>query len=78
MSNKPKGERMSKIEINLTIEQIAESISQLSEEHQRKLAALVLQDRSLEPFVEELEDSLICERAAEEAEPFSPGDLTQT
>ena len=69
---------MLKIEIVLTVEQIAESIRQLSDQDQRKLAALVLQDRDLEAFVEELEDSLACERAIEEgpAEPFSPDELT--
>jgi hypothetical protein len=49
---------MRKIEIVLTVEQIAESIRQLSDQDQRKLAAMVLQDRNLEAFVEELEDSL--------------------
>jgi hypothetical protein len=36
---------------------------------------VVLQDRKLEPFVEELEDQLSSERAAEDPEeliPFSP------
>jgi hypothetical protein len=45
---------MRKIEIVLTVEQIAESIRQLSDQDQRKLAAMVLQDRNLEAFVEEL------------------------
>jgi hypothetical protein len=69
---------MRKIEIVLTVEQIAESIRQLSDQDQRKLAAMVLQDRNLEAFVEELEDSLACERALEEgpAEPLSPEELT--
>lgn len=72
------GEVMPKIEITLTIEHIVDSIRQLSAQDQRKLAALVLQDRNLEAFVEELEDSLACERAAEDgpAEPFSPEELT--
>ena len=39
---------------------------QLSEDDQRSLAALVLEDRKLEAFVEELEDHLSCERATEE------------
>jgi hypothetical protein len=38
---------MRKIEIVLTVEQIAESIRQLSDQDQRKLAAMVLQDRNL-------------------------------
>ncbi|MBI4483388.1 MAG: hypothetical protein HY652_10915 [Acidobacteria bacterium] len=69
---------MPKIEITLTVEQIAEGVRQLSEGDQRKLAALLLQDRQLEPFVEELEDSLACEKAAEEgpAGPFTPDELT--
>lgn len=68
---------MPKIDIVLNVEQIVENIRQLSEEDQRKLAASVLQDRNLEPFVEELEDMLACERAAEEgpAAPFSPEEL---
>jgi hypothetical protein len=66
------------IEIVLTVEQIAESIRQLSDQDQRKLAAIVLQDRNLEAFVEELEDSLACESATDEgpAGPFSPEELT--
>ena len=63
---------------SLKVKQIAENIRRLSEEDQRKLAALVLQDRGLEAFVEELEDSLACEKALEEgpAEPFTAEELT--
>jgi hypothetical protein len=61
-----------------TVKQIAETIRRLSEQDQRELAALVLQDPNLEAFIEELEDNLACERAAEEgpAEPFVPEELT--
>jgi len=38
----------------------------LSEDEQRALAAVVLEDQKLEAFVEELEDQLSCERATEE------------
>jgi len=63
---------------SLKLKHIAENIRRLSEEDQRKLAALVLQDRGLEAFVEELEDSLACEKALEEgpAEPFTTEELT--
>jgi hypothetical protein len=57
---------MPKIDIVLNVEQIVENIRQLSEEDQRNLAASVLRDRALEPFVEELEDNLICERRQNE------------
>ena len=64
---------MTLVKDRISVEQVAESIGVLSEKDQRQLAALVLRDRKLEPFVEELEDSLACERAAEEngAEPFA-------
>ena len=49
-----------------TIENIVGKMQQLSDEDQRTLAAMVLKDRKLEAFVEELEDQLSCERATEE------------
>ncbi len=68
---------MTKIEIALTVEQIAESIGQLPEPDQRRLAALLLHEQKVEPFIEELDDSLSCEKASEEdrAEPFTPEEL---
>lgn len=65
---------MAKLEIALTLEQILDNLHQLSSQEQRTLAAAVLNDRRLEAFVEELEDQLACERAANEGsiEPFSP------
>jgi len=52
-----------------TIESIVDEMHQLSEDEQRALAAVVLEDQKLEPFVEELEDHLSCERAAAEGSP---------
>lgn len=70
---------MTKLETALNLEQILESMRQLSEQEQRALAATVLTDPTMESFVEELDDNLSCERAANEGppEPFSPGELTQ-
>ena len=46
---------------------------ELSEEEQRSLAGVVLQDRKLEAFVEELDDHLSCETEAEGSlELFTP------
>jgi hypothetical protein len=63
---------MSRVNTVQSIETIVDEMHQLSEDELRALAAAVLQDRKLEPFVEELEDHLMCEAAAEEgsAEPF--------
>ena len=60
---------MSRVETAQSIDNIVEEMHQLSEDEQRSLAVLVLQDRKLEPFVEELEDHLMCERAYEEGSP---------
>ena len=49
-----------------SVESIVAEMQQLSEDEQRALAAAVLKDRSLEPFIEELEDQLSCERAVAE------------
>lgn len=70
---------MLKIKTALTVEQIVESIGRLSEDDQRRLAALALENRALEAFIEELEDILACERAAEESpvEPFTAEELTR-
>jgi len=64
---------MAKLEIPLTLEQILDNMHQLSDQEQRILAAAVLNDRRLEAFVEELDDQLDSEKAAEEGspEPFS-------
>jgi hypothetical protein len=57
---------MSKVNTLTTIENIVHKMQQLSETEQRALAAVVLEDRKLEAFVEELEDHLSCEKATEE------------
>ena len=55
------------------IESIVAQMHELSEQEQRSLAGTVLQDRKLEAFVEELDDHLSCERAAEGSlELFTP------
>lgn len=70
---------MSKVETALNVEQILEGMRQLSDEEKRALASTVLSDPTLEAFVEELDDSLTCERAVNEGppEPFHPDELTQ-
>ncbi len=63
---------MSRVETASIIENIIAGMHQLSEGEQRALAGAILKDRQLEAFVEELEDHLSCEKAAEEgsAKPF--------
>lgn len=70
---------MAKLETALSLEQILEGMRQLSDQEKRALASVVLSDPSLEAFVEEVDDALTSERAANEgpAEPFSPDELTQ-
>ena len=70
---------MAKLEIALSLEQILEGMRQLNGEEQRALAASVLSDPKLEAFVEELDDDLMCERAANEGppEPFVADELTK-
>ena len=65
---------MIKVETAPNVENLVAEMRQLSEAEQRALASAVLQERSLEPFVEELEDHLTCERSSAEgsAEPFRP------
>ena len=55
------------------IESLIAELHQLSEDEQRALAGVILEDRKLEAFVEELDDHLSCEKAVEEgsAELFS-------
>jgi hypothetical protein len=60
---------MSRVNTVQSIEIIVDEMHQLSEDELRALAAAVLQDRKLEAFVEELEDHLMCESAAEEGSP---------
>ena len=60
---------MSRVNIVQSIETIIDELHQLSEDELRALAAVVLDDRKLEAFVEELEDHLMCETAAEEGSP---------
>jgi hypothetical protein len=63
---------MDRTQIAPTLEEILENMRELSDKEQRQLAASVAADRKLEPFVEELEDTVASERASEEgaAEPF--------
>ena len=70
---------MAKLKSGLSLEQIIEGIRELSEQEQRVLASAVLADPSVESFVEELDDNLSCERAAEEgpAEPFTTDKLSE-
>ena len=57
---------MSRVKAAPSIQNIIDEMHQLSDNEQRTLAGAVLQDRKLEPFVEELEDHLRCESATEE------------
>ena len=57
---------MLKVGTTSSIENLVAEMRQLSEEEQRALAGVVLQERKLEAFVEELEDHLSCERAEAE------------
>lgn len=70
---------MAKLETALSLEQTLEGMRQLSDDEKRALASIVLSDPSLEAFVEELDDNLMCERAINDAppEPFSPDELIQ-
>jgi len=69
---------MAKLETALSLDQILEGMRQLSDEEKRALASTVLSDPNLEAFVEELDDSLTCERADNDGppEPFSSHELT--
>ena len=57
---------MSKVKSAPSIQSIVDEMQELSEKDQRALAGVVLKERKLEAFVEELEDQLSCERAEEE------------
>ena len=57
---------MSRVRTAPTIQNIIEDMHGLSEGDQRALDAAIIDDRKLEAFVEELEDHLGCEAAAEE------------
>jgi hypothetical protein len=57
---------MSKVNTLTAVENIVQKMHELSEDEQRTLAAVIVEDRKLEAFVEELEDQLSCERATEE------------
>lgn len=52
-----------------SVENLVDEMRQLSEAEQRSLASAVLKERTLEAFVEEIEDQLSCERAATEKSP---------
>lgn len=70
---------MTKLETALSLDQILEGMRQLSDREKRALASKILSDRSLEAFVEEVDDNLACERALSEGppEPFNPDESTQ-
>ena len=57
---------MSRVNTLTAVDNIVSRMHQLSEDEQRALAAVVLEDGKLEAFVEELEDHLSCEKATEE------------
>ena len=57
---------MSNVEIAPTVKNLINEMRQLCEEDQRSLANAVLGERTLEAFVEELEDQLSCERSVTE------------
>ena len=57
---------MSRVNTLPSVEGIIADMQHLSQDQQRALAAAVLQDRSLEAFVEELEDHLSLEQAVAE------------
>ena len=65
---------MSIVKTAPTVKDLIAEMGQLSPEDQRSLASAVLNERTLEAFVEELEDQLSCERAVTEEgpEPFNP------
>ena len=64
---------MTDVEKAEKIESVAARMRELSEEEQRSLAGVVLQNRKLEAFVEELDDHLSCETEAEGSlELFTP------
>jgi hypothetical protein len=62
------GLNMMKVETTPAVESLVADMRRLSEKEQRVLVGVILQDRKLEPFVEELEDHLSCERAKEDPE----------
>lgn len=68
---------MARLETLLTLEHILEGMRQRSDNEKRALASTVLSDPSLEAFVEELDDNLMCERAINDAPPelFAPHEL---
>ena len=71
---------MAGLETLSPLEQILEGMRQLSDEEKRALASAVLSALSLEAFVGELDDNLMCERAIDDAppEPFNPDELIQS
>jgi hypothetical protein len=60
---------MAKLVTALSLEQILEGMRQLSDQEKRTLASIILSDPRFEAFVEELDDHLTCERAANEGRP---------
>ncbi|HZI60765.1 MAG TPA: hypothetical protein VFD62_08635 [Pyrinomonadaceae bacterium] len=65
---------MSSVKTTPSVKDLIAEMGQLSQEDQRSLANAVLNERTLEAFVEELEDQLSCERAVTEGGPeqFTP------
>lgn len=57
---------MATVETAEAVEQVLDNMRRLSQQEQRMLASEVLNDRRLEAFVEEIDDHLACENAADE------------
>ncbi len=60
---------MSSVNTAPIVKNLVDEMRQLSDAEQRRLASVVLKERGLEAFVEEIEDQLSCERAATEESP---------
>jgi hypothetical protein len=60
---------MSIVKTAPTVQDLIAEMGQLSQDDQRTLANAVLNERTLEAFVEEIEDQLSCERAVTEEGP---------
>jgi hypothetical protein len=57
---------MATVETAEAVDQVLDNMRRLSQQEQRMLASEVLNDRRLEAFVEEIDDHLACESAADE------------
>jgi hypothetical protein len=65
---------MSSLKNAPTVKDLITDMRHLSQEDQQRLASAVLSERTLEAFVEEIDDQLSCERATTEGSPeeFTP------